>query len=265
MIYAILALLYALVGQQLFATVGQPYAIAVQQINRIEATNQILRGMEDRNLLSLQEGLTKAAELPKFNETLFEEGKKVLRVLRERLDALAAAVEQGEPRALAGALADAIEVLDDGRPIVDRYHLRSAAKKLQEVEKVSIVAFAETGRSADGEQLQADLVALYGRVKDAIALTSGRHHLKRCTRGHLPTRREFERRGSPLHHTCGHVMPYYASVCFCHLHSNSRLVVAACTHLASQHRLCCQFSVHSCSRLRSSCARRYSHVLLVYL
>lgn len=167
------ALLYALVGQRLVTTVGEPYTTAVLQLDRIDATYQLSKGIDERNLLSLQEGLTKAAELPKFNDTLFDEGKTLLRSLRMRLNALTAAVERGEPRPLADALSAAIEVSDaDGRPFVDRYHLRSAAKKLQTLEEKAVSA--GNSNSESGVQLSADLEQLYGRVKEAISLSRGR-------------------------------------------------------------------------------------------
>ena len=171
--YAVFVLLSALVGQRLMTTIGEPYATAMQQLDRIEATNYLLKGVEKRNLLSLQTGLTKAAELPTFNETLFDEGRTLLRALRTRLDGLVAAVEKAEVRPLADALTTAIDVAADGRPIVDRYHLKTAAKKLQELEKNSSAALAEAGRSAEEGQLHGDLQGLYGRVKEAITLSRG--------------------------------------------------------------------------------------------
>ena len=112
-VYVILALLYALVAQKLVNTSGEPYVTAMMQLDRIEATRQLRKGLEERSLLSLQAGLTKAADLQSFNGTLFDEGRGLLRSLRKRLDELTTAVEAGEPRPLAEALSNAIELAHD--------------------------------------------------------------------------------------------------------------------------------------------------------
>lgn len=130
-VFAVLALLHAIVFRWLVSTVGEPYQQTVQQNERIQATAALAEGIDRRSLLSLQSGLTRAADLPTFNETLFEEGKDLHRKLRQRLDALTQAIDAEKPEAISAALSGAIELHTDGRPIVDQYHLRSAAKKLQ--------------------------------------------------------------------------------------------------------------------------------------
>ena len=132
-VYAVLAVLYAVVGRQMLATVGEPYQTAMNQQVRIEATLMLFDGLETRNIMQLQAGLTKAAELPTFNETLFADGRSLLTGLRGRMEALTAAVEAAEPKALGQALDSSIELHADGRPYVDRYHLRLAAKKLNAI------------------------------------------------------------------------------------------------------------------------------------
>ena len=132
-VYAVLAVLYAVVGRQMLASVGEPYATAMNQQLRIEATLMLSDGLETRNIIQLQGGLTKAAELPTFNETLFADGRSLLGGLRQRMEALTAAVEAAEPEALGQALERSIELHADGRPYVDRYHLRLAAKKLNAI------------------------------------------------------------------------------------------------------------------------------------
>ena len=132
-VYAVLAVLYAVVGRQMLASVGEPYATAMNQQLRIEATLMLFDGLETRNIIQLQGGLTKAAELPTFNETLFADGRSLLGGLRQRMEALTAAVEAAEPEALGQALERSIELHADGRPYVDRYHLRLAAKKLNAI------------------------------------------------------------------------------------------------------------------------------------
>ena len=76
-VYAVLAVLYAVVGRQMLATVGEPYQTAMNQQVRIEATLMLFDGLETRNIMQLQAGLTKAAELPTFNETLFADGRRL--------------------------------------------------------------------------------------------------------------------------------------------------------------------------------------------
>ena len=46
-----------------------------------------------------------------------------------------AAEAAGKIKPLAAALSAAVEAHTDGRPIVDRFHLRASAKALQELEK----------------------------------------------------------------------------------------------------------------------------------
>ena len=65
--------------------------------------------------------------------SLFADGRSLLGGLRQRMEALTAAVEAAEPEALGQALERSIELHADGRPYVDRYHLRLAAKKLNAI------------------------------------------------------------------------------------------------------------------------------------
>ena len=52
--------------------------------------------------------------------------------------------------------------------MVDRYHLRSGAKKLQELEKKAQVARKPEGKNAAADQLGAELVETYALVKEAL-------------------------------------------------------------------------------------------------
>ena len=150
-VYAVLAVLYAVVGRQMLATVGEPYQTAMNQQVRIEATLMLFDGLETRNIMQLQAGLTKAAELPTFNETLFADGRSLLGGLRQRMEALTAAVEAAEPEALGQALDRSIELHADGRPYVDRYHLRLAAKKLNAIVQAQDAAAATPKAKAKAE------------------------------------------------------------------------------------------------------------------
>ena len=161
LVFAVLAVAHALVGQWVFSTVGEPYRQTLMQNERIQATTSLIEGAETRNLLMLQSGLTRAAELPTFNETLFDDAKSLHQQLRKRLDTLKEAVSAGEAGPLADALETAIELHGDGRPIVDRHHLRAAAKRLQEVEKKA--------KGKDGGS--SELEPLYARIKAAIELS----------------------------------------------------------------------------------------------
>ena len=68
-VFACYALLFAYIGQWMFATIGEPFKIATEQNERIVATNMLVTGADERNLLQLQTGLTRAAELSSFNDT----------------------------------------------------------------------------------------------------------------------------------------------------------------------------------------------------
>ncbi len=131
-VYALLAALHAYTFRWTYTTIGEPHAVAVAQNERITATKALVEGYERRNLIKLQDGVTLAAEIPTFNETLVSDARALLRQLRQRMDSLTAAVQAGEVGPLSAALTQAIELHSDGRPFVDRYHLRTAAKKLQE-------------------------------------------------------------------------------------------------------------------------------------
>eukprot|EP00965_Chrysotila_dentata_P248195 6208204-Pleurochrysis_carterae.AAC.5 len=73
LVYVALAVLYSIVGRQMYATMGDPYAAANAQLLRIDATGSLVSGIETRSALALQEGLTKAADIADFNSTLFDE------------------------------------------------------------------------------------------------------------------------------------------------------------------------------------------------
>ena len=173
-VYAVFVALYAIVGQRLYTTSGEPYATAMLELDRIEATNQLMTGLDERNLLSLQAGLTKAADLPTFNDTLFDDSKALLKSLRMGLDELTAAVETGEREKLAVALKGAIVLHTDGRPVVDRYHLRSAAKKLQSIANATKATLVEQGKETEAEAMESELAELYGEVKEALVLSRGK-------------------------------------------------------------------------------------------
>jgi hypothetical protein len=193
-VYAVLAVLYAVVGRQMLATVGEPYQTAMNQQVRIEATLMLFDGLETRNIMQLQAGLTKAAELPTFNETLFADGRSLLGGLRQRMEALTAAVEAAEPEALGQALDRSIELHADGRPYVDRYHVRLAAKKLNAIVQAQDAAAATPTAKADAGAaaaaaagdaaaaaaapepgpVEARFLPLFERVKAALQLGRGR-------------------------------------------------------------------------------------------
>ena len=167
-VFAVYAVLFAFISHWMWQTVGEPFRVATEQNDRITATNALLSGAEDRNLLQLQSGLTQAADIASFNETLFDSSKALHRNLRMRMDKLAVAVSKAEFAPLSEALTLAIELHDDGRPFVDRYHLRAAAKKLQEV------ATADEGKAAAVAGMpEAKLNALYVQIKSAIELSRG--------------------------------------------------------------------------------------------
>ena len=52
-VFAVYALLFAYVGQWMWATVGEPFKNATEQNERIVATNMLLSGAEERNVLQL--------------------------------------------------------------------------------------------------------------------------------------------------------------------------------------------------------------------
>ena len=167
--YALLFVLYAVVGRWMVSTVGEPRATAVAQLARIDATRLLHDGAARRNLLALQEGLSKAADVEPFNETLFDSSRVLLRGLRQRLEKLTEAVEAGPGAATApleAALDAAIELHSDGVPYVDRYHIRSAAKRLQEREKAAAASLGEKKAAALGASLE----PLYARVAAALEL-----------------------------------------------------------------------------------------------
>ena len=170
-VFACYALLFAYIGQWMFATIGEPFKIATEQNERIVATNMLVTGADERNLLQLQTGLTRAAELSSFNDTLFEDSKSLHRGLRKRMDQLAAAVSVAEVEPLSKALEFAIELHSDGRPFVDRYHLRTAAKKLQDVARKD--GDGGGGGGGGGGASASALEKLFGSVKSAIELSRG--------------------------------------------------------------------------------------------
>ena len=174
-VYAVLAVFYAVVGQKMVASIGEPYRTAVAQLDRIEATHQLVEGLEKRSLLQLQDGLTKAADIADFNATLFHDGRALLRALRKRMENLTAAVEAAEVGPLRAALERAIELHADGRPIIDRFHMKSAAKKLQELQKRELDVAETAGAAAVAAhgEVAAELSGLYGRVKEALELSRG--------------------------------------------------------------------------------------------
>ena len=171
-VFAVLAVLHAVVGRWVLTTVGEPYRQTVEQNERLQATASIVDGIEDRNLLVLQSGLERAADIVTFNETLFDEGKALHRQLSTRINKLTAAAQAGDTGALVDALELAIEVHSgDGRPIVDRRTLRSAAKKLQELAKAAPQGDAAATAATSIVPEEAVLEGLYGRVKAAIDLS----------------------------------------------------------------------------------------------
>ena len=188
-VYAVLAVLYALVGRQLIATVGEPYRTAMAQQDRIEASRLLIEGSDARNLISLQSGLTKAADIPTVNASLFDDSRALLRGLRPRMEALTAAFEVAKPDELATALGGAIELHSDGRPFVDRYHIRQAAKKLQQMVRAQdkAAAGADDGAGAAAAAAASDASAskpepgpaeaavtpLFERVTAALELARG--------------------------------------------------------------------------------------------
>jgi hypothetical protein len=93
-VYALLALLYAALSHQLLSTVGEPYRTAVAQNARIEAIRLLSRGVRQREVLALQSGLTAAAEIDTFNQTLFQNARALLRDVRKRQEAITAAADR---------------------------------------------------------------------------------------------------------------------------------------------------------------------------
>ena len=184
-IFAVIAVAHALVAQWMWSTIGVPHQNAVDQNERIQATNALHSGVSERNLLRLQSGLTRASEIDTFNETLFDDAKLLHRTLRKRMDALSTAVEGGAAGTLATALEMAIEPHSDGRPIVDRHHLRTAAKKLHDlvkgVKEVKMAPPVEKAKAAKGAKSTVEesaldepaLTATLDKVKAAIERCRG--------------------------------------------------------------------------------------------
>ena len=181
-VYAVLAVLYALVGRQLVATVGEPYRTAMAQRDKIEASRLLIDGADARNLIALQGGLTKAADIPTVNASLFDDSRVLLRGLRPRMEALTAAFEVAKPDELATALGGAIELHTDGRPFVDRYHIRQAAKKLLQMVRAqdnatapAAAAATDAAAAAKPEPGPAEAAAapLFERVTAALELARG--------------------------------------------------------------------------------------------
>ena len=174
LVFAVIAVLHALVAQWMWSTVGVPHRAAAEQNERIQATNELHTGLSERNLLRLQAGLTRAVEIDAFNDTLFDDAKLLHRGLRKRLDALQVAVEGGQAPPLMAALEAAIEPHSDGLPIVDRHHLRTAAKRLHELNKKATERAADAkGAASEGRLDAAAIDALLGRVRGAIDRSRG--------------------------------------------------------------------------------------------
>ena len=113
------------------------------------------------------------------------------------MEALTAAVEAAEPKALGQALDSSIELHADGRPYVDRYHLRLAAKKLNAIvqaqdaaamtpkAKAAAAAAAASAAAASGDEAAAvapapvagpvelSFLPVFQRVKAALQLGRG--------------------------------------------------------------------------------------------
>lgn len=170
-VFAVLAVAHAYCMQWMWQTVGEPFRTVQLQNEQIQVTKALQEGTETRNIVQLQSGLTRAAELAAFNETLFDESKTLHRAMRTRMEALAVAVEKGEVVPLAAALRAAIESHTDGLPFIDRYHLRTAAKKLQaQAQAEAEAAAASKAAAAVSED---ELAALYAEVRGAIELSRG--------------------------------------------------------------------------------------------
>jgi hypothetical protein len=172
-VFAVLAIAHAGVAQWMWQTVGEPFRAAELQNEQIQVTNALMQGTETRNLLQLQSGLSRAADLDSFNETLFDEAKALHRAMRTRMDALTLAVEKAQVAPLATALRAAIEPHTDGRPFIDRYHLRTAAKKLQAQAQAEAQAEMQAEAKAKAEVSEDDLSSLYAEVRGAIELSRG--------------------------------------------------------------------------------------------
>ena len=174
-VFAIIALLHAVVLQWMYSTVGMPYANAVEQNERIQATNSLHMGFSERNLLKLQSGLTRAADLDTFNETLFDDSKSLYRALSKRSDALAKASIGPATRPLAAALDAAIEPHTDGRPYVERKQLKGYLKKLGELSKPKMAAPDAAPEPVDEKEMlsESELSATVEKVKAAIELSRG--------------------------------------------------------------------------------------------
>ena len=124
-IFAAYGLVISFVAHWMWTTVGEPYRVAVEQNEHIQVTNMLLVGTEERNVLKLQTGLMRGSELATFNESLFDSSKALLRAVRKRKEQLDEAVAGNEAAALVAALDTAIDLHEDGRPFVDRAHLRA--------------------------------------------------------------------------------------------------------------------------------------------
>ena len=174
-VFAIIALLHAVVLQWMYSTVGMPYANAVEQNERIQATNSLHMGFSERNLLKLQSGLTRAADLDTFNETLFDDSKSLYRALSKRSEALAKASIGPATRPLAAALDAAIEPHTDGRPYVERKQLKGYLKKLGELSKPKMAAPDAAPEPVDEKEMlsESELSATVEKVKAAIELSRG--------------------------------------------------------------------------------------------
>ena len=94
--------------------------------------------------------------------------------LRGRMEALTAAVEAAEPKALGQALDSSIELHADGRPYVDRYHLRLAAKKLNAIVQAQDAAAATPKAKAKAEAAEAAAAVAAVAVTAAIVVEGSR-------------------------------------------------------------------------------------------
>jgi hypothetical protein len=118
--YALLAALYALVGQQLYRTSGEPLATAIAHHARIDSATKLDSASERRDLLQLQAALTDCAELLSTDATFaasatagrLDISRQLLRAMRDvtaQLDAAADLADSGEASLAVASLTAALD------------------------------------------------------------------------------------------------------------------------------------------------------------
>ena len=91
LVFALFALAHAYVLQWMWQTVGEPFRVASEQNERITATNALLNGVEDRNLLQLQSGRKE-----RYKQALAEERKVHTDAMAEKQQQIEQAVTDAQ-------------------------------------------------------------------------------------------------------------------------------------------------------------------------